>query len=260
MAKVTHWEVATATDIGGRNEQQDRVSVLASENGAAQLVIVADGMGRSHDGAEAAQRVVDTAARVFHGAGDGRQPRHLLEDVCLGAHEGIVAAGHQDQGPSGSTCALLYLSGSEAYWMHVGDSRLYHFSGDRVCSCTEDHSVAVLLARSRGHTGQPEGDGSGSNQLYMCLGGNNGVIPEFGASAITESDWFMLCTDGFWNRVTAKEAARLVHGPSSLSEAAVRLVDLARDRGGCAADNITLALVRSPPPRRPWLKLVRRRR
>ena len=256
----TRWEIATATHIGGRAEQQDRVSVLASATGGAQLVVVADGMGGMHDGAAAAQRVVDTAARVFRGT-TGREPKQLLEAVCFGAHEGILAAARRHQSASGSTCALLYLSGTEAYWMHVGDSRLYHFAGNEVCSRTEDHSVAALVARSQGTSRVLESGGAaGGHQLYMCLGGSNGLAPEFGASAIAGDDWFLLCTDGFWNSVTAAEVARFLRRPSSLNEAATQLVDLARGRAGHGGDNVTVALVRPEPRRTSWLKLVRKRR
>ena len=49
--------------------------------------------------------------------------------------------------------------------------------------------------------------GLADNRLYMCLGGQNELEPEFGASAVGDDDWFVLCSDGFWNQVGDDEVA-----------------------------------------------------
>ena len=55
--------------------------------------------------------------------------------------------------------------------------------------------------------------------------------------------WVLLvCSDGFWRYVTARELVRIVHAAPSLEAAAVRLVGLARS---CASpDDVTVALCR----------------
>ena len=76
----------------------------------------------------------------------------------------------------------------------------------------------------------------------MCLGGNNELEPAFGATAIGKNDWFLLCSDGFWNQVESSEAARRVTGTPADSEKAANLVALAAQRGGPRADNVSLVL------------------
>ncbi len=232
------WSIATAEDIGSRGEQQDRVTVLRSRRGGETLVVMADGMGGHADGAAAAQKVVEVAEKVF-GKGEIEQPRVFLEQVCEEAHDAIRAFSNGERRPPGSTCALLYLIDKEAYWVHVGDSRLYHFSEDGLRSRTQDHTIAELMARDT----LGDGEGRASNLLYMCLGGDNHVVPVFGATAVEEGDWFMLCTDGFWSQVRSHEVARLMRVAGSLEIGAKQLVAVARRRGSESCDNIALALV-----------------
>lgn len=232
------WSIATAEDIGSRGEQQDRVTVLRSRRGGGTLVVMADGMGGHAGGAVAAQTVVDVAQEVF-GKGEIRQPRTFLEQVCEEAHRAIRTFAGDQRRPPGSTCALLYLVDKEAYWVHVGDSRLYHFSENGLRSRTQDHTIAELMARDT----LGGGEGRASNLLYMCLGGDNEVVPVFGATAVEEGDWFMLCTDGFWSQVRSHEVARLMRVTNSLEIGAKQLVAVARRRGSQSCDNIALALV-----------------
>ena len=52
----------------------------------------------------------------------------------------------------------------------------------------------------------------------------------------------LVCSDGFWRYVTARELVRIVRAAPSLEAAAVRLVGLARS---CASpDDVTVALCR----------------
>ena len=244
------WMIATANDIGTRGEQQDRVSIITSPRTGAHLVVMADGMGGHAEGAEAAQKVVDTAGDAFRD-GDIASPRTFLEQVCRDADRHIRAQGARNGSgrAPGSTCTLLYLVGDEAYWMHVGDSRLYHFSEDGLCNRTRDHTVAALVDQNGANQALPAGT---ENGLYMCLGGENELAPMFGASALGARDWFMLCTDGFWSQVRPFEVVRSIEDAGSLDECAERLVALARRRGRSDCDNITLALVRRRPGRRWW--------
>jgi len=243
------WIVATANDIGTRAEQQDRVSVLRSRRTGGHLVVMADGMGGHADGAAAAQQVVDVAGMAFRNHAID-SPRTFLEEVCYEAHSRIRESARGNGRAPGSTCTLLYLQGEEAYWMHVGDSRLYHFAEGGLRSRTQDHTLTELMAADGADAGE---DGApASNQLYMCLGGENAVVPNFGASALGRDDWFMLCTDGFWSQVRLHEVARLMGVDGSLDEVAKQLVALARRRASENCDNITLALVRREAGRGWW--------
>jgi len=234
------WQFGTASDIGGRDEQQDRVDIIASPDGEGYLMVVADGMGGYHGGALAAQAVIDSAQRFFETA-SLTDPLASLRKLCAEAHHAVVEVDVQAAQPPGSTCVLLHLSGGEAYWAHIGDSRLYHFRDGRLLTRTLDHSMVQLLV-SRGEMAEAEMASSPlQNQLYMRLGGKQQPNPEFGAAEVQQGDLFMLCSDGFWESVDPEEVGAVM-SRNDLEAAGERLVRLARARGGDDGDNITIAM------------------
>ncbi len=252
------WRFELATDIGGRAEQQDRVEVLvAPDRPDDYLVILADGMGGQLDGAAAAQSVIDTARHAFTNT-PAANPKQFLTDLCRKAHDAITDIGRQRQTNPASTCTILYIRDNEAYWVHVGDSRLYHFKADKLLSRTQDHSVSELL-KGDGQPGRPEhSSNSADNRLYMCLGGQNELTPEFGATAVGENDWFMLCSDGFWQHVDPNEVIQVLKSSSSKRKAARDLAIVAKRRGGAYGDNVSLALAiyEYQQPRPAWRRFL----
>ena len=242
------WRFGTASDIGGRGEQQDRVEIIASPDGDSYLLVVADGMGGYQGGARAAQAVIDTA-RQFFDTGNVTDPLASLERLCAEAHHAVLAVGDQEGRPPGSTCVFLYVSKDEACWAHVGDSRLYHFRNGTLLTRTLDHSMVQLLV-ARGEMAEDDMATSPlQNQLYMRLGGKQPLSPELGAAEVQAGDLFVLCGDGFWESIDEKE----LEGASSktdLATAADRLVHLAKERGGNRGDNVAVAMAQLDKVRR----------
>ena len=240
------WQFSLASDIGGRSEQQDCLDLLSLDRGDSHLIVVADGMGGHRNGALAARTGIETARRRFN-AGSISDPRAFLQDLCLQSHQGISALGGNEPRSPGSTCVALYLNGQEAYWTHVGDSRLYHFRNGKLIHRTQDHSVAQLMV-AQGRLKETDAATSAlQNQLYMRLGGNEAPEPDFGASEVEANDIFMLCSDGFWSHVEPQEVAASLDGIPIDNEGAEHLVAMARQRGGATGDNISLALMRWIP-------------
>lgn len=237
------WQFDLASDIGARAEQQDRVAVVpVPGRDDAHLVVLADGMGGRQQGADAAQAVIDVARAAVASPGiGGGTPGSLLHALCLDADQAIRAIGGAD-GDSGSTCALLYLDGREAYWAHVGDSRLYHFDAQRLLFRTADHSLAELLAGKD----DTAAEGQRDSRLYMCLGGSNRVDPEIGSAAVGAQDWFLLCSDGLWSQLDDVDLLQAAGGGSAYGSAA-QLAAQALERAGTASDNVSLVVARQRP-------------
>lgn len=246
------WQAETVVHVGGRKEQQDRAEILKRRVAGEYLLVLGDGMGGHAQGAAAAQALIDTARQEFPPR-PGRHPLDVLKTLCDRTHEVVRGLERRSGAHPGTTCVLLHIKGREAHWLHVGDSRLYHFRGERLLFCTEDHSLVALhsAAKPAGHSAT-----IADNQLYMCLGGSSPPEPALGASAVTDEDWFLLCSDGFWHGVQPQEAAAIVTGTESLARAAERLVQLAVRRGGKGGDNVSLALVRDDGRKPLWQRLL----
>jgi serine/threonine protein phosphatase PrpC len=243
---IMSWQFSLASDIGGRTEQQDCLDWLNLNGSDSHLLIVADGMGGHQDGALAARTVIETARQRL-GEDKPADPRAFLKSLCLESHRAINELGGDEERSPGSTCILLYVDGPEAYWAHVGDSRLYHFRNGELLNRTQDHSVAQLMVE-QGRLKEADIAGNAlQNQLYMRLGGDKVPQPEFGASEIEADDIFMLCSDGFWAYITPEEAVSILRDLAPGDDGAAHLVALARERGGSSGDNISLALSRWTP-------------
>ena len=234
------WQYASALTIGDREEQQDRVAIFHLEDGEAHLLVVADGMGGHKDGAAAAQTVIDIASSRFN-QGMIDDPREFLENICLDAHNAILTLSDNCTSAPGSTCVIAYLTDKQAYCVHVGDSRLYQFHGGRLIHKTSDHSIAQLMEEHESDLKDETRHSAPQNQLYMCLGGNNELTPEFNASKVSAGDFFLLCSDGFWNQVDVEEIFARTDGMAIDQDYAGQLVQLASQQGQGKSDNICLA-------------------
>jgi serine/threonine protein phosphatase PrpC len=233
------WEFAHSADIGGRAEQQDSYSILHHMGN--HLLVLADGMGGREHGAMASDTVIETAHTRFYSP-HRAHPEQFLKRLCMEAHRRIVKLSYSQNSSSGSTAIFLYLQGNEAYWAHVGDSRLYHFRNGRLLFHTRDHSMMELQDQQEG---SEFGSSAESNQLYMCLGGSNDVDPEINATKLDNNDLFLLCSDGFWNEVSPDEILLQMSLPGTLQYHTDVLVRTASERGGKNADNISLLIARS---------------
>ncbi len=236
------WEFAHGSDIGGRPEQQDSYSIL--DHMGNYLLVLADGMGGREHGAMASDTVIETAHTRFYSP-HRAHPEQFLKRLCMEAHRKILKLGHNHKASSGSTAIFLYLQGEEAYWAHVGDSRLYHFQNNHLLFHTRDHSLVALQEEN-----DEFGDSAGNNQLYMCLGGSNDVVPEINASGLNRNDLFLLCSDGFWNEISPDEILQQLALPGTLQYHTDMLVRTASERGGKNADNISLLVARHQSKKR----------
>jgi serine/threonine protein phosphatase PrpC len=235
------WRFAEASRIGGRAEQQDRAEVFSADG--AHLAVIADGMGGHESGAAAAQAVIDIARESFV-ASNPAEPRDFLEEICFAAHEAIRTLPNSEGPSAGSTCVLFYANGPEAYWIHVGDTRLYHFENGRLLGRTHDHSLVQFMLDQNEIQEEEAVEHPLKNQIYMRLGGDNQPEPSFDCRALEDRATFLLCTDGFWETVEPEEAAAMLAHADSLEDAVQALVDRANERGGSDADNISVIVAR----------------
>lgn len=143
-----------------------------------------------------------------------------------------------------STVVTVWLDRSQAHWLNIGDSRLYHFRHGQRLMRTRDHS-AVQLLMDLGEIDESDmASHPAQNRLYRCLGGAETPKPDSGQLAVQDGDLLALCSDGVWEYVTEPELweTTQVHGPAAAARA---LADQAARRGGKIADNATLILLRA---------------
>jgi PPM family protein phosphatase len=234
--------------LGGREENQDRIAVVASEQAA--LLVVVDGMGGHANGAKAAEVTQQVILEAF-----AQTPQPLFDPLgflhlTLGrAHEEVVKLGAQlpiEQRPR-ATCALCLVQQGAAWWAHIGDSRLYHLRQGTLVARSRDHSHVELLLREGLITADQAQTHPMRNFVECCLGGDP-IVPDMTLTrrrALEPNDVLLVCTDGFWGGVKDSEIATELTAPGvALKEKLLELAQRAVTRTGAASDNTSVAALR----------------
>src|SRR5690348_14793845 len=145
-------ELASLTDVGCQRENnEDRYSYWepASDEDFAikgRLATVADGMGGYEGGQEASRIAVETVEEIYS-ATPARDPRTVLMKAFQEAHRRIREYAHKHPAlhNMGTTCTSIVILGSQLYFAHVGDSRLYLIREGKLSKITNDHSYVGKL-------------------------------------------------------------------------------------------------------------------
>jgi protein phosphatase len=147
----------------------------------------------------------------------------------------------------GTTCSVLTLLPQGAVVAHVGDSRVYRLSQNRLEQLTFDHSLVWEMKAS--------GQLSADEEKYSKIPKNVitrslGPYPEIrvdieGPFPIQVGDVFLLCSDGLTGVINDEEIAAILANMSP-DEAVQVLVDLGNLRGG--PDNITVIVAKVTHP------------
>jgi len=206
-------EFAEVSLTGDREDNQDRAAV-ASSDGAA-LLVVMDGMGGHAYGARAAETACKVVLELFRAEMKPLfDPLGFLHLALGRAHAAVVAIGSKlavDLRPR-ATCAVCLVQRQEAYWAHIGDSRIYHLRGGAVIARTRDHSHVEQLVRE-GTISEEEVSGHPMRNFVECCLGGELPIPEMTISrrqALEDGDVLMVCTDGVWANLKDSEIAGLL--------------------------------------------------
>ncbi len=243
-------EAGTGQHIGDRKEQQDRVALFAAPNAPGHMMaVVADGMGGKSGGAIAAEQVIRSSKLLFDEFFPGNDIKAMLEAVVNEAHTIIKLSAVSSEKEPHSTLTALVVSPTKAVWAHVGDSRLYRFSGPNFAERTKDHSYVERLVDEGMITPEEAKNHKMSNVLVNVLGSKNALpYVSYGErEELAAGDSFLLCTDGLWHYFDDIELSVAV-GASPPRQASELLIRKARERAHSMGDNVSFAIVKLVAP------------
>ena len=244
-------EAGTGQHIGDRVEQQDRIALFAAPRAPGYMMaVLADGMGGAKGGSIAAQQAIRTAQQIF----DNFSPltdevEAVLHQIASELHTVIRLMTLSTQTRPQTTLAMLVLTPERsAIWGHVGDSRIYRFTGPNLAERTHDSGATPATATATATA--TLSTARSAPAVAPVLIGTAGAAPVLAIgrhAGLQVGDAFVLCSDGLWQFCRESElgAAVATHSPR---DAAQMLIRKARERvTGGDGDNCTLAVIKLLP-------------
>ncbi len=235
------YALGQACRVGGRANNEDRVGFWSTPE--ALLMTVADGLGGHLHGEIAAEMAVELFGAVFRREAQPRlaDPAVFLARAMAAAHAAILREGQRLDLPETPRTVIVacVVQDGHAWWMHVGDCRLYLVREGRIVARTRDHTVVQQLIdqgriREEAIASHPE-----RNRLLQCLGGYLAPSLESAERArLAKGDVLLLCSDGFWGPLTQRQMLHALLS-RSLDQAIPELAELAEHRGGPLSDNVS---------------------
>jgi len=216
---------------GGRAANEDSISLVESPSSVA--AIVADGLGGEGGGDVASQAAVKTISGELSG-GEATAAR-VAAAIRLANDE--ITKLHTTRVRMKTTVAVLYLSGSQAFAAHVGDTRIYHFRKNKILYQSADHTVSqmavnageISVADIRTHIDR--------NKLTNALGSGRAAIPDMTELYAKDGDAFLLCSDGFWEYVLESEMCEDLSASKNADEWLCKMRDKLESRLTPTSDN-----------------------
>jgi len=230
------------TRAGKRPYNEDRLGCWQREK--ALLLAVADGMGGHAHGEVAAQIAVDHLGQAFDAETRPRlaAPDRFLSSAIGDAHAQIIEqARHRglDETPRTTVVACVVQDG-QAWWTHVGDSRLYLIRKGRVAARTRDHTYVQQLVDAGKIREEAAENHPDRNRVMRCLGGPQAPTIDPARSMVLEKDdVLLLCSDGLWGPLTQRQILIGLIGRDPAG-ALPELIALAEARAGAHCDNISV--------------------
>jgi serine/threonine protein phosphatase PrpC len=240
------YELASLSVVGARSSNQDRI--VHAERDNAVLMVVADGLGGHAGGDLAAEALTQTAVNAFHRIKQPliTQPSAFLALTILQAHNAIIqyARAHDPELQPRTTCVLCLVQDGYAYWAHVGDSRLYHFRGNKVLTRTLDHTATERLREDGVITEEEMLSHPEKSRLLKCVGGPRKPSISIGEETpLQRGDTLLLCSDGVWEAFAENELGRYLTY-DSLDEGIEEMVIEAEQRRRESCDNMSAVCLR----------------
>ena len=219
----------------GKVRKNNEDSLLVTDN----IFVAADGMGGAAAGEVASQMLVDTVKNFLSTIPEPLD-ENILSKAILKSNAAILREAKQNSNlrGMGTTATILYLYKNQAYFAHVGDSRLYRLKNSTLEQITLDHSYVESLVRKGELTPAQAKVHPMKNLLTQAVGAMEDIKVETGNFRVDGNEIFMLCTDGLTNMVDDDQIKNIL---SESSDPAEDLIQAALYNGG--NDNVTAIVV-----------------
>lgn len=234
---------AIFTNVGSRQINED--SVGAFQKGENNCYILCDGLGGHGMGEVASSLVVSVFDDQFSKADDVvnflGQTFSASQDILMA--EQIVRNAKRKMKTTG---VAVVTDDRNAYIGHIGDSRAYVFSKNKVKLRTLDHSIPQMLVLSREIKESEIRNHSERNTLLRVMGveWEDPMYELMAPIPLKKCQAFLLCSDGFWELIDEKEMCMQLKKAKTVEEWLNEMVKIVQSNGvGKNMDNYSAIAV-----------------
>lgn len=235
---AVRWLVGTHTLLGARRDTNMDAFVALPADG---IVVLADGMGSTRRGGEAAWLAVDQFAGLL--AGTAARDESAVATVVAAVQERLVAEFAAEGAVTGATtlCAVV-ADAEDLLIVNLGDSRCHLLHDGVLRGLTTDHTVAAhLVAVGAAEPDSPLARRT-ANHLRRYLGNPAGAAADVTRHRLVANDAVLLSTDGVHGVLTDAQMTDILLADPDPDVTARRLVQAAVTAGG--TDDATALVVR----------------
>jgi PPM family protein phosphatase len=252
VSKVLFNQIGCASDVGKvRPIDEDSVLIAkvfsaSPENSQDKVfMVVADGMGGHSKGEVASAIGVSSVAKSIlpklYQKNDLDYAKELATAI-LSANVNILnyALDHPECEGMGTTMTAAVVDSKKIKIAHVGDTRAYLFSNEKIRQLTKDHSFVQGLIDKGEITSEEARTHPQKNVITRVVGYYKDVEVDTYEAELQSGDQILMCCDGLINHVNDSEIAEVIKSEANPGKACERLISMANDRGG--KDNISVIL------------------
>src|SRR5664279_1750687 len=227
MPRALQISIGQHSDKGRKEINQDFHGALIPDEPLLSLkgiaIVLADGISSSDVSGIASESAVKSFLTDYYCTSESWSVKTSAHRVIAATNSWLHSQTRQSQylydKDRGYVCTLsaMVVKSTTGHLFHVGDSRIYRVSGTTLEQLTEDHRVVISSEQS---------------YLGRALGVNSQIEIDYLMSRIEKGDTFVLVTDGIYEQVGERVAARVIKdGADYLDQAAKAIVELAYELG-----------------------------
>ena len=239
---------ASLTEKGRRRLNEDCCQVLSKEtnNNFGYMVLVADGLGGLERGEIVSGYIKQSLKKWYEEKAEDlfkmstHEIKHALNEEIYSIHEVLLANSISKKTSYGSTLTCFLCMNSRYVIAHVGDSRCYISYRNNIRQLTKDQTQYQKLLDA--HEEIPaEKKVKMQSTLLQCIG-HGKVSPHYYEGIMPDEYELLLCTDGFYRKLTNEDITRFFLSKNMLDVRLKETVNMILSKG--ETDNITAVLLK----------------
>lgn len=214
--------VSGITRRGSAHEKNDDRFLIKALNDESHLLAVSDGMGGHPAGDVAAEDIISCLSSINNNSYD----KTLILTSGVNRADALIR-NRVKKVPMlegmGATVTTVIINGEWAWWVHIGDSRMYLMRKGILRQLTRDHSFLQDLIDSGDISVEDAAKHRMAHVLDQCVGCMDAGV-DSGKFAVHTGDIFLLCTDGLYRTVTDEKIAHILLSERSVPKCVEHLL------------------------------------